>query len=78
MPDPEAHIDPELCIGSQMCVSVAPEAFKFLLHEGVSTFVGPASDPDELVEAARACPTGAITVRNPATGAQLFPEPQEQ
>lgn len=59
-----AEVDAATCIGSQMCVSVAPESYEFELPAGVSRF-RPGSPGDESVlEGAQLCPVQAITVRD--------------
>ena len=55
-------VDPELCIGSGTCVHTAPGAFE-LDDDGVADVVDQDAAPeDKLRQAARSCPTGAITV----------------
>ncbi|WP_199435434.1 ferredoxin [Qaidamihabitans albus] len=56
------EIDRELCIGSGNCVHLARGAIA-LDEEGVATIVEGASvTPDQLQQAERSCPTGAISV----------------
>jgi ferredoxin len=53
-------IDQSRCIGAGNCVHVAPRAFQ-LDEENVAYLVDPASvDDDELLDAAKSCPTDAI------------------
>lgn len=53
-------IDQGKCIGAGNCVHIAPAAFQ-LDDEFVAYVVDPASvDDDELLDAARSCPTDAI------------------
>jgi ferredoxin len=61
----EVSIDGELCIGSATCVITAPEAF-VLDADGIATVVPAAAatlSDDELLDIARNCPSGAITLR---------------
>lgn len=59
----EVEIDRDLCMGSGNCVYEAPGVFD-LDDDSVSVVVDPAASPEEqVVAAARKCPTGAITVR---------------
>lgn len=53
-------IDQGKCIGAGNCVHIAPVAFQ-LDEEFVAYVVDPASvDDDDLLDAARSCPTNAI------------------
>ena len=63
------RVDPDLCIGSAECVRLVPEAFRIDEARGVSEPTEDAghADPLRLGEAARSCPTGAITVAEAAT-----------
>lgn len=55
--------DPEVCIGSGMCVTYAPRTFDQDANAKV-VVLEPPSDELEVVQAAiDACPTGAITLR---------------
>jgi ferredoxin len=57
-------IDPDLCTGSTECVRMLPAAFELDDEAGVSHPLpdAPAVPVDELVAAARNCPTNAISV----------------
>ena len=61
-------VDKKLCIGSAMCVAIAPD--RFVLDEQQRS--GPAEaeiDPDELVrDAAASCPSEAISLVDDGTG----------
>lgn len=62
-------IDQSACAAHGDCVAIAPEIFEL---EDVAVVSG--GGPDELVlEAARACPSLAITVTDSETGDQIFP-----
>lgn len=57
-------VDPELCVGTAECVRLAPRAFEIDEDRGVSVPRSGAAttDLEILKEAARSCPTRAITV----------------
>jgi ferredoxin len=68
----QVEVDPDTCIGSGMCVSIAPQHFRLVgdhaqpVHEVV--------DPDDLVlDAGDSCPVEAILVRERNTSAVLAP-----
>ena len=68
-------VDPELCVGSCTCVTLAPAVFA-LGDEGHAVVRDPAgADPAAILDAAANCPTGAILVRDAGSGAMLFPPP---
>lgn len=59
----EVEIDRDLCMGSGNCVYEAPGVFD-LDDDSVAVVVEPApSSDDTVMEAARKCPSGAITIR---------------
>jgi len=61
--DLDVQIDRDLCMGSGNCVYAAPGVFE-LDDDSVAFVVDPAAAPeDDIVAAARNCPTHAITVR---------------
>lgn len=62
---PRVHVDRELCIGAGLCVLAAPEVFDQGDDGLVVVLVDDAlDDPDDAVrEAARRCPSGALTLR---------------
>ena len=62
----EVRIDRNACTGSTACVRRAPRSFS-LDREGKSVATNPPGDPDDkLREAANACPSFAIEVREAA------------
>ncbi|WP_030612824.1 ferredoxin [Streptomyces sclerotialus] len=66
MPNPYIDIDTSVCIGAGQCALTAPDTFT-QDDDGFSALVPRAADApaDPLVhEAARACPVGAITVKD--------------
>jgi ferredoxin len=61
------HIDFVACAAHGDCVAVAPQVFAL---EDLAVVVG--DGPDDLIlEAARACPSGAIIVIDAETGEQV-------
>jgi ferredoxin len=62
-------IDEDVCAAHGECVWIAPEVFEL---DGIATVKG--TGPDKtILEAARACPTSAISVTDDNTGEQIFP-----
>jgi ferredoxin len=58
----QVEVDPELCIGSGDCVDTAPDVFQ-LGPDDKAVVVDPDGAPlDDVVDAARNCPTSAIRV----------------
>lgn len=59
----KVELDQSICCGSKMCVSLAPRAF-VLLDSGVAGVLpeAAASPLDQLVKAARSCPTQCIAL----------------
>jgi ferredoxin len=71
----EVEIDRDVCMGSGNCVYEAPGAFE-LDEDMIAVVADPAGAPeDKVLDAARKCPTRAITVRR--DGVQLL-SPIEQ
>ncbi len=65
----QARVDELACAVHGNCEVVAPQAFEV---REVATVIGTA--PDELLlEAARGCPTAAISLIDVASGRQVFP-----
>lgn len=63
------EIDAFACVAHGDCAVVAPQAFRV---DDVAVVVGTAPD-DVLLEAARACPAGAIVLVDEATGEEVDP-----
>ena len=63
------HVDELACAGHGDCALVAPSVFAV---EDIAIVTGEGSD-EAVLEAARACPAGAITVTHAATGEQVYP-----
>lgn len=62
-----ATVDPNRCVGSGDCATVAPTAFEVDEDTGLARVLpgGAATDPAHLERAAHACPTGAIALTGP-------------
>ena len=65
-----AQIDDSLCLGHGDCVHVAPGVF--ILEGDVAEQVAPGTD-EELRQAARACPAGAIVLIDAETRTEVDP-----
>jgi ferredoxin len=63
-------IDAGACIAQGDCAEIAPEIFEV---GDVTVRVAGEAEPDLLIAAAEACPTGAITVIDADSGEQIFP-----
>lgn len=64
-------VDKASCIGSAMCVAVAPDRFA-LDEQGRSGPVVAETEPDEVVrDAAASCPMEAISLLDADTGARV-------
>jgi ferredoxin len=64
-----AEIDEAACAAHGDCEAIAPEIFRV---DDVAVLVG--DGPDELLlEAARACPSVAIRIRDRESGEQVYP-----
>jgi ferredoxin len=61
------RIDDHACLGHGDCAVVAPDAFRV---DDLAVVVGTASD-EKLLEAARACPAGAILLFDAETGEEV-------
>jgi ferredoxin len=65
-------VDHDVCIGSAICVSIAPEVFE-LDNQGLSQAVNPEAGTDDLLrEAAENCPSQAIVLEDDE-GNQIYP-----
>jgi ferredoxin len=62
-------IDKEECLGYGDCAALAPEAFEV---DDVAQVKGP-TPAQQLIDAAKACPSEAITLIDAETGEQVFP-----
>ena len=63
------HIDELACAAHGDCAVVAPEVFAI---DDIAVVIG-TGPGDLIVEAAKACPSVAITVVDSDTGAQVYP-----
>lgn len=66
-------IDRDLCIGAATCLAIAPEVFE-LDNEAKAIILEGTPDVTQaaILDAARACPTSAISIKD-ETGKALFP-----
>ncbi|HWA53114.1 MAG TPA: ferredoxin [Solirubrobacterales bacterium] len=64
-----AVVDPNECSAHGDCVEVAPEVFRL---DDVAVVIG-AGTPEQMLEAAEACPAVAISVIDEETGETVFP-----
>ncbi len=66
-------IDRDLCIGAATCMAIAPEVFA-LDNEAKAIVLNTAdsTSADVIIDAARACPTAAIFVKD-EEGKQVYP-----
>ncbi len=68
------EVDRGVCIGAAPCTAMAPNTFA-LDDEGKAGILATVSKDDQetILNAARACPVGAIIVKD-ETGKKVFPE----
>lgn len=67
-------IDRDLCIGAATCLAVAPEVFALDSDaKAIVLSTADATDVEIIVDAARGCPTAAISVET-KDGRMLFPK----
>jgi ferredoxin len=70
-------VDRNACIGSAMCVFIAPGVFQ-LDDEGVSTVVNAGGDTDaKILEAAEGCPVTAIRLED-ENSELIFPSDEDR
>lgn len=57
-------VDPELCIGCELCVQTAPSVFEMEVDKAI-TKVNPVPEDEEATckDAADSCPVNAITIK---------------
>ena len=60
--------DRDTCIGSGMCVFTAPGTFEQDGEAKVVVLAGATDDLDAVRAAVESCPTGALTLSDPANG----------
>lgn len=67
------RVDGETCIGSGVCLGIAPG--RFALRDGVSVPTAGEVDTDQrITDAALNCPVEAISVHERASGARIAPD----
>jgi ferredoxin len=53
------EVDPDLCVGSTLCVAAAPQSFVMQV-DGHAAYIGDTANADVAAEAAQMCPVSAI------------------
>lgn len=67
------HIDRDLCIGAATCLAIAPQVFTLDSDaKAIILQTADATPDDEIIDAARGCPTAAITISD-ENGKKLYP-----
>ena len=66
------EIDPRRCAGTSNCVEEAPEAFE-VSEDGLARLKATTASSEALLRGAEACPGGAISLFDLATGRRVFP-----
>jgi ferredoxin len=66
------EIDKFACVGNQMCIQVAPDAFRAGADGKSEVVPGSATGLELLIQAAENCPVSAIGVFDADTGADLL------
>ena len=64
------EVDPQMCSGFGSCVETAPKVFE-LDRSGIVSLLVSESGDSTVLEAARSCPMGAITVFDSESGKQV-------
>lgn len=65
-------VDADVCISAGRCVAERPDVVRFDADELAEVVPGAPDLPeDAAVALARGCPSGAITLVDPATGAEI-------
>jgi len=62
------------CISSGYCRNSAPDVFGVGPERKAVVKANPVDETDDLLEAMESCPVEAISARDAATGALVFPE----
>jgi len=68
------RIDRTKCVGSRMCIQVAPETFTLDASRLPQVADPPRSDVADLVDAVNQCPMAAISIVDAATGRAVNPD----
>jgi len=66
-------VDRGLCIGAASCVALAPKTFQLDAESKAIVLSTEADTPEDILMAAQACPTAAITIIEEASGEQVWP-----
>jgi ferredoxin len=62
------------CISSGYCRNSAPDVFGVGPERKAVVKANPVDETDDVIEAMESCPVEAISARDAATGATVFPE----
>lgn len=66
------EVDREVCMSSGKCVADAPELFRFDNDDVAEPVPGaPPAEDGRVLDLARACPSGALVVRDSGTGHEV-------
>ena len=66
-------VDREVCIGSAVCVNVAPRVFGLDEAHKAKVLDPDGADDEAIRSAAEGCPVTAIFLVDPGTGKQVYP-----
>jgi len=73
----DIHVERDKCIGAAACVVLAEKVFE-LDQDNIAVVTDPkGADDDTILEAAKACPTLAILLKEREGGEQIFPTPTD-
>lgn len=67
------RVDRGRCVGTAMCVAVAPNVFEIDNEGKAIVLVQKPQDRERLTKAAEECPTQAVILEDSETNEQLFP-----
>ncbi len=73
MPKYIIEINREACVGDQQCCTEAPKTFEMDEENIVRVLNAEGDDPEQILAAAKVCPTDAIILKDAATGQQIWP-----
>lgn len=72
----KVSVDPNKCVGSQLCMMFSPKVFVMNEHGQSNVYNAEGADAAELIATAEQCPQCAIKVENTDSGEVLFPPPE--
>lgn len=71
LPPLRVVIDRRICVGTSNCAEEAPEGYE--MNDDGTPRVSPGAAAEAFLAGARACPVGAISCFEVATGRRVFP-----